>query len=230
VPPDVKEQKRAAAFRAVEYVRDGLIVGLGTGTTAEFAVRALGERVAQGLDILGVPTSDRTAALARELGIRLTTLEEQPQIDITIDGADEVDLSTLHAIKGLGGALLREKIVALATRNETLIIDESKVVQRLGERTPVPVEVIPFGWTRTQEALRALGCEPQRRAASGGPYMTDSGNYLLDCQFPGINDPPALAERIKRITGVVEHGIFAGIACRVVIGGTDGVRVIEPEP
>lgn len=225
---DVRELKRAAALRAVEYVRDGMKVGLGTGSTAALAVEALGERVRDGLMIVGVPTSERTAALARQLGIPLATLEECPQLDITIDGADEVDLATLNVIKGLGGALLREKVVALASKYEVLAVDESKVVARLGDHTPVPVEVVQFGWTNTAEVLRALGCDPRRRIADGGePYVTDSGNYLLDCHFGGIDDPPGLASRIKATTGVVEHGLFISIAHRVVIAGGEGVRVLE---
>jgi ribose 5-phosphate isomerase A len=228
VSSDVQELKKAAAIRAVDYVRDGMRVGLGTGSTAEYALGELGARVAQGLQIIGVPTSERTAALARQLGIPLTTLEECPELDLTIDGADEVDPLTLDVIKGLGGALLREKIVALASKIEVLVVDESKVVQRLGEHTPVPVEVVQFGWTQTHSALAALGCDPQRRVTGQGqPYVTDSGNYLLDCRFPGIDNPGGLAARIKRITGVVEHGLFVGIACRVVVAGEGGVQIIE---
>jgi len=228
VNADVLELKRVAALHAVEYVRDGMKVGLGTGSTAALAVEALGQRVRQGLQIVGVPTSERTAALARQLSIPLATLEEHPQLDITVDGADEVDLASLDVIKGLGGALLREKIVALASKLEVLVVDESKVVKRLGEHTPVPVEVVQFGWSETAAALRSLGCDPQRRnTKEGGPYITDGGNYLLDCHFGAIDDPPLLATRIKAITGVVEHGLFIGIAHRVVIASQGGVRVVE---
>lgn len=226
----IQELKKAAALRAVEYVRDGMRVGLGTGSTATLAVQALGERVRQGLRIVGVPTSERTAALARQLGIPLTTLEECPELDLTIDGADEVDPETLNVIKGLGGALLREKIVALASKIEMLVVDESKIVRRLGEHTPVPVEVVQFGWTHTCNSLAVLGCDPQRRTgANGEPYITDSGNYLLDCRFPPIDDAPALAHRIKSITGVVDHGLFVGIACRVIVAGEMGIRVLESQ-
>jgi ribose 5-phosphate isomerase A len=228
MPASPEELKRAAALRAVEYVRDGMKVGLGTGTTARYAIRALGERVHQGLRIVGVPTSERTAELAQESGTPLTTLEECPQLDITIDGADEVVLDTLAAIKGMGGALLREKIVALATTVETLIVDDSKVVERLGEHAPVPVEVITFGWTRTRDAIARLGSEPVRRTTPDGqPYITDSGNYLLDCRFAPLEDPFGLGEQIKRITGVVEHGLFVGIARRVIVAREDGVQVVE---
>lgn len=225
---ELDELKRHAAIRAVEYVHDGMKVGLGTGSTATFAIQELGRRMNSGLHIVGVPTSDRSAKLAQELGIPLTTLEECPRLDVTIDGADEVNLSTMHVLKGLGGALLHEKIVALCTETEMLIVDETKVVQRLGERTPVPVEVVAFGWTRACAALADLGCQTERRAtAEGKPYITDSGNYLIDCHFPGIDDPPALAKRIKGITGVVEHGIFVDIACRVVIAHPNGTQIVE---
>jgi ribose 5-phosphate isomerase A len=231
VGSDIQELKRAAAVRAVEYVKDGMRVGLGTGSTATLAVQALGERVRQGLKVVGVPTSERTALLARQLGIPLTTLEEYPNLDLTIDGADEVDPQTLNVIKGLGGALLREKIVALASKLELLVVDESKLVQKLGEHTPVPVEVVQFGWTRTCDALTSLGCDPQRRITQDGePYITDSGNYLLDCRFAPIDDAAALTREIKSITGVVEHGLFVGIACRVVVAGEGGVRVIDRVP
>ena len=225
---DVRELKRAAALHAIDYVRDGMRVGLGTGSTAMLAVQELGVRVSKGLKIVGVPTSERTASLARQVGIPLMTLDESPELDLTIDGADEVDPRTLDVIKGLGGALLREKIVALASKLVVLVVDESKVVRRLGEKTPVPVEVVPFGWTRAQDALATSGCEPNRRVSQDGqPYITDGGNYLLDCRFPGIDDPSALAARIKSITGVVEHGLFVGIACRVVVAGEAGIRIIE---
>lgn len=226
---DADELKHAAALRAVEYVRDGMTVGLGTGTTARHAVQRLGERVAGGLRIVGVPTSERTAALARQLGIPLTSLESDTQIDITIDGADEIDLSTFNAIKGLGGALLREKLVALATREQTIIVDGSKVVSRLGTHEPLPVEVVTFGWTRTCAALSKLGGEPELRTTpEGGPLLTDSGNYLLDCRFPpGIDDPSTLAGAIKAITGVVEHGLFVGIIRRVIVARPEGIEVVE---
>lgn len=212
----------------MKYVRDGMNVGLGTGSTAENAVREIGRRVAGGLQIRGVPTSEKTAQLARELGIPLTTLEEVDHLDVTIDGADEVDLATLNVIKGLGGALLREKLVALATLEEILIVDETKVVPQLGDHTPLPVEVVPFAWSRTRAALAALGCEPRMRLTPGGdPYITDSGNYLLDCRFPGIPDPTRLGDQIKRITGVVDHGLFVGIAARVIVAASGGVRVVE---
>lgn len=221
--------KRSAAIRAVQYVRDGMNVGLGTGSTATHAIREIGRRVREeGLRIKGVPTSDKTAALATELGIPLTTLEDVPHLDVTIDGADEIVLSTLDAIKGMGGALLHEKIVALATREQILIVDESKVVTQLGDHTSIPVEVVHFGWTRTRDALRALGCDPVLRTKDdGSPFITDSSNRLLDCRFPPIADPHALAASLKAITGVVDHGLFLNIARRAIIARSDGVHEIS---
>jgi ribose 5-phosphate isomerase A len=223
------ELKRKAALRAVEYVRDGMDVGLGTGSTAEHAVREIGRRVREeGLRIRCVSTSDRISSLVAEVGIKVVTLEECPQLDVTIDGADEIVLGTLDAIKGMGGALLYEKIVALATREEILIVDGSKIVEKLGDHTPVPVEVVRWGWTRTREALRSLGCKPVLRAgADNAPFITDSGNLILDCRFPPMEDTQPVADAIKKITGVVEHGLFLGIACRVVIATEDGLQIIE---
>ena len=224
--------KRAAALRAVDYVRDGMSVGLGTGSTAQHAVRELGRRVREeGLKIRGVPTSNRTAALAAEVGIPLTTLEECPRLDVTIDGADELVLRNLDAIKGMGGALLHEKIVALASNEVILILDESKVVPHLGHHTPIPVEVVHFGWSRTRDRLSAFGCEPTLRLAdSGEPFVTDSGNRLLDCRFPTIPDPHTLAGKLKSITGVVDHGLFLGIANRAFIASASGVSEIASNP
>lgn len=223
------ELKHQAALRAVQYVRDGMSIGLGTGSTAEHAVREIGRRVREErLKVRGVPTSDKIGRLATEVGVPLTTLEETPDLDVTIDGADEIVLATLDAIKGMGGALLHEKIVALATREEMLIVDDSKVVPRLGDHTPVPVEVVRWGWSRTRDTLRSLGCTPVlRQNADGSPFITDSGNLLLDCRFPPIEHPQVLAAEIKKITGVVDHGLFLGIARRVVVASQSGVQVME---
>ncbi|MFL5732333.1 MAG: ribose-5-phosphate isomerase RpiA [Chloroflexia bacterium] len=220
--------KQAAAAKAIEYVADGMVVGLGTGTTARHVVEDLGARVAAGLRIVGIPTSERTTALARDLGIPLSTLEDHPQIDVTIDGADEIDLSTFYAVKGLGGALLREKIVALATALEIIVVDATKIVTKLGTHAPVPVEVATFGWSRTRQSLASLGCDPiLRTTPDGSPYITDSGNYLLDCRFPPIDDPSTLAAQIKAITGVVDHGLFLNVVGSVIIASPQGVQVID---
>jgi len=228
--------KAQAAALAVDYVTDGMVLGLGTGSTADFFLRALGARVAAGLRVVGVPTSVRSEARARELGIPLTTLDAHPRLDITVDGADEVELAGLSLVKGRGGALLREKLVAAATVLEVIIVDAGKVVPLLG-RALVPVEVIPFGWMGTAARLTALGAVPQLRSANPAgdrpanpaehAYVTDSGNFILDCQWPPITDPPALAAAVKALTGVVEHGLFIGLAGRVIVAAADGVQIYD---
>ena len=216
--------KRAAAEAAVAEVKDGMIVGLGTGSTAVFAIRALGRRVAEDLRIVGIPTSERTAAQARSLRIPLATLKEHPEIDLDIDGADDVEKNTLHLIKGLGGALLREKIVASASKRFFVIVDESKLVDRLGEKVAVPVEVSSFGWPVAARALRSLHCEPSLRLNSdGSEFRTDGGNYILDCSFGPIADAVTLGREIDSIAGVVEHGLFLEMASKVFVGANKGV-------
>lgn len=218
---DQAGQKAVAARRAADEVRDGMVVGLGTGSTAALLVACLGERLREGLRFSGVPTSRATAAQARALGIPLTDLDAHPEIDIDIDGADEVDPGR-DLVKGLGGALLREKIVASAARRLVIVVDEGKLVSRLGERAPVPVEVVPFGWRRTAEGLRRLGAEPQLRARADGPFETDGGNRILDCRFAPGTDLAALAAAIKGLTGVVEHGLFVGLRPTVIVGRAAG--------
>src|SRR5579871_1201221 len=198
--------KRAAAARAIEEVEDGMILGLGTGSTAAFVVEGLAARVRAGLRITGIPSSERTAEQARRLGIPIATFAEYQQLDLTIDGADEVELGTLNLIKGLGGALLREKIVAAASRRLVIVVDQEKLVDRLGEHTPVPVEVTRFGWQRTAAALAALGCAPVRRYAGEEPFISDEGHFILDCQFGPIADPALLERRIADTVGTVESG------------------------
>jgi ribose 5-phosphate isomerase A len=223
--------KRAAALRAVEEVEDGMVLGLGTGSTAAFVVEGLGARVAQGLRIVGIPTSERTATQARRLGIPIATFAEYQKLDLTIDGADEVELGTLHLIKGLGGALLREKIVAAASRRLVIVVDQEKLVDRLGQHTPVPVEVTQFGWQVTAAALGALDCVPERRYAAGEqPFITDGGNYILDCRFGPIRDPARLETQIATTVGAVESGLFVGRSSVVVVASTEGVEVLTPPP
>ncbi|HEY1261139.1 MAG TPA: ribose-5-phosphate isomerase RpiA [Stellaceae bacterium] len=219
--------KRAAALRAIDEVEDGMVLGLGTGSTAAFVVEGLAARVAKGLKIVGIPTSERTAAQARRLGIPIATFAEYQKIDLTIDGADEVELGTLNLIKGLGGALLREKIVAAASRRLVIVVDQEKLVERLGEHTPVPVEVTQFGWQATADALAALGAIPERRYAIGEqPFVTDGGNFILDCRFGPIADPASIEERIAMTVGAVESGLFVGRASVVVVASTSGVEVL----
>ncbi|HTZ78099.1 MAG TPA: ribose-5-phosphate isomerase RpiA [Stellaceae bacterium] len=220
--------KRAAAEAAVSLVLDGMVIGLGTGSTAAFALTALAARHRQGLRFLGIPTSERTAAMAAAAGIPLTGFTEHPRIDLTIDGADEVARGSLDLIKGLGGALLREKIVAAASRQLAIIVDETKLVERLGVGTPVPVEVVAFGLEATRATLEALGARAQMRRAPGGePFRTDGGNLILDCDFGAIADPAALERRIGSVVGVVESGLFIGRADCVFVAGADGVRRLD---
>jgi ribose 5-phosphate isomerase A len=222
------ELKRAAAEAAVELVQDGMVVGLGTGSTAAFAVEALARRHRQGLRFVAIPTSERTAAQAAAGGIPLTSFAEHRRIDLTIDGADEVERGTLNLIKGLGGALLREKIVAAASRHLAIIVDVSKLVDRLGTRAPVPVEVVEFGWEATQAALEVLGASVRlRRSAAGEPFVTDSGNRILDCSFGPIADPARLEERIGRVVGVVESGLFISRADPVFVADAAGVHRLD---
>src|SRR6202034_1029585 len=214
---DVEAQKRAAAVRAVEFVRPGMRLGLGTGSTAQLFVDLLAERVRGGLDVVAVPTSEATRAQAERLGIKLTTLDETPELDLTIDGADEI-APDLTLIKGGGGALLREKIVAAASAAMLVIADESKCVSLLG-RFPLPVEIVPFGAAATRRAVEAAaaaaGCPgpaPLRMAQNGHAFVTDGGHWLLGAQLQRIADPQGLANRLSAIPGVMEHGLFIGLA------------------
>jgi ribose 5-phosphate isomerase A len=225
---DQDAQKRAAAARALDEVRDGMALGLGTGSTAAIFVDLLGARVrAEGLRVTGVPTSERTAEQARGLGIPLAALGDQPALDLVVDGADEVDATSLALVKGLGGALLREKLVALHGRRMVVIVDAGKLVPKLG-RGLVPVEIVAFGAATTLARLREAGADAAiRGGADGAPYRTDGGNLIADCRFAPIVDPAALHARLKAITGVVETGLFAGIASRVIVGAAGGPRILD---
>jgi ribose 5-phosphate isomerase A len=225
------ELKAAAAESAAVQVTDGMIVGLGTGSTATLAVSALGRRVREGLRIVGIPTSEHTAAQARGLGIPLTSLADESQIDMTIDGADEVEEGSLNLIKGLGGALLREKIVASATKRLVIVIHDAKLVSRLGISEPVPVEVVPFGWLATARRLEDLGAKPVlRKDAAGKPFVSDGGHYILDCGFGPIDSAESLAQRLDHVVGLVEHGLFIGMTAEVHMAGAGGVRVLHSQP
>jgi ribose 5-phosphate isomerase A len=224
---DQDSQKRAAAAAALDAVEDGMVLGLGTGSTAAVFVDLLGARVREGLRVTGVPTSERTAEQARSLGIPLAQLGDHPALDLVVDGADEVDTASFSLVKGLGGALLREKLVALAGRRMIVIVDEGKLVPTLG-RGPVPVEIVAFGAPTTLARLREAGADPAiRQAADGAPYRTDGGNLVADCRFAPVRDPAALHARLKALTGVVETGLFPNFASRVVIGTPAGPRVMD---
>ena len=225
-------QKRAAASRAVEFVRPGMRLGLGTGSTAKHFVELVGERVCAGLDIIAVPTSEATRADAERCGIRLTTLDDTPELDLTVDGADEV-APDLSLIKGGGGALLREKIVAAASARMVVIADESKWVPRLG-RFPLPIEVAPFGFTATLKAvekaiteLGASGPLSLRQGKDGHAFVTDGGHWIIDAALGRIDDPKAMADALAGIPGVMEHGLFIGLAQTVILAGPAGIRVVE---
>ena len=214
--------KKVVAEKAVnDYVKDGMTVGLGTGSTSEYAVRRVGELVKEGWQLKCVATSERTADLAQSLGIELYDVNDVSHIDVTIDGADEVDPAK-QLIKGLGGALLREKIVAAASLAEVIIVDSSKLVDKLGVRTPLPVEVVPYGHKKTAYALEKQGCKVALRMSGGSPFITDAGNYIYDCKFESIESPFFLESRIDVIPGVVENGLFLNTADVVLVSHPDG--------
>lgn len=219
------DKKRVAAEASVELVRDGMVVGLGTGSTANYAIEGLGRKVTDGLRIKGVATSKATEQLARKVGIPLITLEEAGEVDLTIDGADEVD-PRLNLIKGMGGALLREKIVAFASKEEVIIVDDSKLVDALGSKSPLPVEVVPFGHARTKESLQALGCKAVLKGGSK-PFITDNGNLIYECRFELIQDAEMLEAEIDMIPGVVESGLFIDLATKVIVASAKGVEVLS---
>jgi ribose 5-phosphate isomerase A len=230
--PGDEAQRIRAAEAALSEVKAGMKLGLGTGRTAEQFVRLLGARVRAGLDVVGVPTSERTAALAAAEGVRLTDLDADPALDLTVDGADEVD-PALRLIKGGGGALLREKIVAAASKRMLVVCDEGKLVDTLGA-FPLPIEVVPFGLGATRRAVEAaaarLGLSGAIgvRPAGGSPFVTDGGHVILDASFGRIPDPDALAGALASIPGVVEHGLFIGLASSAIVGRQDGVQWLTP--
>ena len=219
--------KREVAAAALAEVQDGMVLGLGTGSTAALFVDQLGARVRDGLRVVGVPTSERTADQARALGIPLAELGDHPALDLVVDGADEVATRSLALVKGLGGALLREKLVALAGQRMIVIVDEGKLVDALG-RGLVPVEIVAFGARTTLARLRREGAEPQiRTSPDGTPYRTDGGNLIADCRFAPIADPAETHARLKALTGVVETGLFPALASRVIVGTPNGPRILD---
>ncbi|WP_079508666.1 ribose-5-phosphate isomerase RpiA [Mesobacillus jeotgali] len=207
-------EKRLVGEKAVEYVKNGMVVGLGTGSTVYYTIKKLGELVRAGMNIKGIPTSEQTAALAREEGITLTDFNEVESIDIAIDGADEVD-ADLNLIKGGGGALLREKIIANAASTFIVVADSSKNSVKLGT-FPLPVEIVQFGFQMTTRKIIGLGCKPKLRLKDGTPVITDNGNYILDCEFKSIESPAVLEQKLNMIPGVVENGLFVNLAARVI--------------
>jgi ribose 5-phosphate isomerase A len=228
----LEDLKRAAAARAVEFVQPGMRIGLGTGSTARYFVELLGVRVRDGLAVVAVPTSEATRAYAARLGIALSTLNETPELDLTVDGADEI-APDLTVIKGGGGALLWEKIVAAASARMIVIADESKWVSVLG-RFPLPIEVVPFGLAATRRAIEAaalaagcLGPVVLRCAREGHPFVTDGGHHIFDASLGRIPDPKGLAARLVGIPGLVEHGLFIGLVAAAIISGPEGVRIVE---
>ncbi len=226
--PDADALKREAARRAIELVEDGMVLGLGTGSTAHHFLELLGEAVADGLDIVGVATSIRTDRTAREVGIPLTTLVEHPRLDLTVDGADEVT-PELDLIKGMGGALLREKMVAQATERFVIIADGSKAVTKLGTRSPLPLEVVDWNYMSHKELLTSLGANISvRRFDDGSPLKSDNGNVILDCTFPdGIDDPAGLERTLQARAGIIECGLFLGMADMALLASPDGVRTLR---
>lgn len=223
---DINREKRLAAERSLDYVRDGMCLGLGSGSTAAIMLELLGQRVRQGLRVRGVPTSEASRQLAQREGIPIVNFDEVSELDLAIDGADEVD-PQLNLIKGGGGALLREKIVASLSRRVMIIADSHKQVPHLGA-FPLPVEVVPFAWRPLAQRLRDLGSSPALRPGRDGrPLVTDEGNYILDCAFGRIDAPPALAARLDAMPGVVDHGLFVGLADTVIFGRDEGTVIVE---
>ncbi len=222
------ELKEVAAREAVKYVEDGMVVGLGSGSTAKIAIKLLGEMVEAGVNIVGIPTSKEAEDLGRRAGILIGELKARSVVDITIDGADEVD-PDMNLVKGLGGALVREKIVAAATNLEIIIIDESKLVDFLGQKVPLPVEIVRFSHEATVHRLGQLGCKCMLRMKHGERFVSDNGNYIVDCKFARIDDPMKLEAEINLIPGVVDSGLFLGLADKVIVATKDGTRIMEKE-
>jgi ribose 5-phosphate isomerase A len=221
--------KKAAAQEAVKLVEDGMVVGLGSGSTATLFVSALAQRISEErLRIVAIPTSVETEQEAKSLKIPLATFAEQPHIDLTVDGADEVVPGSLALIKGHGGALLREKIVASISRRLAVVADETKIVDRLGSLVSVPVEIVPFGWEATERKVMDLGGNPSLRLQSANkPYITDGGHYILNCAFGPLDNPKEIAHRLDHVVGVVEHGLFLGFATEAIVASQNGLKLLK---
>ncbi len=218
--------KRLAGEKATEHIENGMILGLGTGSTVEYTLKKLGELVKNGLKIKGIPTSMHTMRIAKDNNIPLTTLEDNPKIDLTIDGADEVD-SDLNLIKGGGGALTREKIIAFNSRKVIIVIDETKVVKALGIDFPLPVEVLKYGYQSTKKTLEGFDCEVKLRTIVNEPFITDNTNYILDCDFDRITEPVQLEREINSTLGVVENGLFIDLVDEVIVGSKQGIKTLD---
>ncbi len=216
----MEELKRKAAYEAVKEIRDGMIVGLGTGSTTKYAILKLGEMVKNGLDVVGIATSLESERIAREAGIKVADINDYESIDVTIDGADQVD-NNLNLIKGGGGALLREKIVASCSKREIIVVDESKIVSSFS--FPLPVEVVKFGWKRTAEKLAKLNLKPHIRHG----FVTDNGNYILDCEYDKLENVEEMEAEINNLPGVVENGLFIGLTSEVIVGKKDGIEIMR---
>jgi len=223
---EISELKELAAQAAVEHVEGGMVIGLGSGSTASIAIRILGEKVRRGLKIVGVPTSKESESLSKSVGIKIGELKDYPELDLTIDGADEVD-PHLNLIKGLGGALVREKIVATHSRMEIIVIDDSKLVAYLGQKSPLPVEIVKFAHEATVRLLKKFGCEPVLRSSAGKPFETDNGNYIVDCRFSRIENPQKMEMELNLVPGVVDNGLFVGLADKVIVASKDGIKTLE---
>ncbi|PFG07283.1 ribose-5-phosphate isomerase [Bacillus sp. es.034] len=219
-------EKKLAGEKAAEYIQDGMTVGLGTGSTVYWTIHKLGELVSQGLQVKAIPSSVETERLAKKAGIPLTTFSEVNMLDLSIDGADEVD-PMFNLIKGGGGALVREKFIDTFTRKFIVVVDESKLVSKLGS-FPLPVEILPFGWEVTCQSLAELGCMPVLRKRKDERFISDNGNYIVDCHFTGIEDPASLHSRLKQLLGVVETGLFIDVTDLMIVGKKDGVEVVSP--
>lgn len=220
--------KEVAAREAVKYVEDGMVVGLGSGSTAKIAIKLIGEMVQAGVKIVGIPTSKESEDLGRSAGIPIGELKARSVIDLTIDGADEVD-PALNLVKGLGGALVREKIVAAATNLEIIIVDESKLVDFLGQKVPLPVEIVKFSHEATVHLLEQLGCRCLLRTRHGERFVSDNGNYIVDCKFAKIDNPTRLETEVNLIPGVVDSGLFLGLADKVIVARKGGIEILEKE-
>jgi len=218
--------KEKAAEVAVKFVKDGMVVGLGSGSTASIAIKKIGEKVRDGMDVVGIPTSRDSEILGKSVGIRIGELKDHPKVDVTIDGADEVD-PHLNLVKGLGGALVREKIVAAATTMEIIVVDDSKLVEYLCQKAPLPVEIVRYAHDATMRRLQSLGCVPKLRKRDGELYVTDNGNYIVDCKFDRIDDPANMESRLNLVPGVVDNGLFVGLAHKVIVASEKSVRTLE---